>query len=329
MRQIGTVSDQAAAERFTAFLITQGLAAQAEQEGELWAIWIRNEDQVATAKEAFRQFAEQPDDPRYAQVIHEAQRLLQQEADRREQARRNLVEVGLRWRRPSFRRTPLTNVVLGLCIVVFVLSGLGAERDSAARRMLLFRDPPRRVAEQNDRLQEDRLADIRNGQVWRLVTPIFLHVDLLHLVFNLLMFHFFASRIEDRLGTVRLAGMILVIALLSNTAQALAPGDWGAFSGGTFFCGISGVVYGLFGYVWVKSIYQPGLGLLVSGSTVALLVIWMFLGLFGVLDRGLATHASDSANQGGIANLTHVVGLLAGLGLSYWPVIWKRLTAGG
>ncbi len=327
MRQIGTVSDQVAAERFTAYLITQGLAAQAEQEGESWAIWIRNEDQVPTAKEAFRQFVEQPNDPRYAQVVHEAHRLLQQEADRREQARRNLVDAGVPWRRPSSHRTPLTNVILGLCIVVFVLSGLGAERDSTARRMLLFRDPHRRVTEQNDRLP-DRLADIRSGQTWRLVTPIFLHVDLLHLVFNLLMFHFFASRIEDRRGTVRLAGMILVIALFSNLAQALAPGDWGAFSGGTFFCGISGVVYGLFGYVWIKSIYQPGLGLLVSGSTVVLLVVWMFLGLFGVLDRGLANHASDAASSGGIANLTHVVGLFAGLGLSYWPVVWKRLTMG-
>ena len=327
MRQIGTVTDQAAAERFTAFLLTQGFAAQAEQEGELWAIWIRNEDQVAAAKDAFRQFTEQPDHPRYAQV-REANRLLQQEADRRLQARRNLVQAGVQWRRPSPRRTPLTNVSLGLCIVVFVLSGFGAERDSAARRMLLFRDPQRRAAEQNDRWQ-DPLVDIRSGQAWRLVTPIFLHVDLLHLAFNLLMFHFFASRIEERLGTVRLAGMMLVIAMSSNTAQALAPGDWGAFSGGPFFCGISGVVYGLFGYVWVQSIYQPERGLLVSSSTIALLVVWMFLGLFGVLDRGLATPAVDAANSGGIANLTHVVGLFVGLGLSYGSVLWKRLTTRG
>ena len=327
MRQIGQVPQQAAAERFTAYLITQGIAAQAEHQGETWAVWVRNEDQVTPAREAFRQFAEHPDDPRYDRVVHEASLLLQQEAARQTQARRNIVEVRARWSRTGKRKNPLTNVILGLCAAVFVLTGFGADRTSSAQRMLGFRNTARLAGQDGDQLS-DRLVDIERGQVWRLVTPIFLHHDILHLIFNLLMFQVFASRIEDRLGTVRLAWMVLVIALVSNTAQGLAPSSWGAFGGSPFFLGISGVVYGLFGYVWMKTMYEPELGLFVSGTTVALLLAWMFLGLFGLLDGAVPHAANEPAAHVGIANLAHVVGLFTGLVLGGGLTVWRRLTAG-
>ena len=58
MRQIGFVTNAVWAERFTAFLITQGIAAQAEEEGDVWAIWVRDEDQLDEAKTALEQFTE-------------------------------------------------------------------------------------------------------------------------------------------------------------------------------------------------------------------------------------------------------------------------------
>ena len=44
-------------------------------------------------------------------------------------------------------------------------------------------------------------------------------------------------------------GLVLVIAALSNLGQY--------FVSGPNFCGISGVVYGLFGYIWMKGRFDP------------------------------------------------------------------------
>jgi len=100
--------------------------------------------------------------------------------------------------------------------------------------------------------------------------------------------------------------LILLIALPSNTAQGLAPSTWGPLSGGPFFLGISGVVYGLMGYLWMKAVFDPGAGLSVSAGTVVFLLGWMTLGFTGVLQSTLP-----------MANLAHAVGLLAGMMLGY------------
>ena len=109
----------------------------------------------------------------------------------------------------------------------------------------------------------------------------------------------------------------LPVALISNAAQALAPSNWGAFAGGTNFLGLSGVVYGLLGYLWMKTTYEPDSGLYVSGGTVTFLLIWMFLGFAGVLERLFGWH---------IANLAHGVGFVAGVAIGYWPQFLRRLS---
>src|SRR5262249_30799680 len=76
------------------------------------------------------------------------------------------------------------------------------------------------------------------------------------------------------------------------------------------FGGMSGVVYGLFGYVWMKSRYEPGLGLAMSPNTVFIMVGWFFLCLFGAV--------------GAVANVAHGVGLLAGMAIGCAPQLWKR-----
>ena len=57
---------------------------------------------------------------------------------------------------------------------------------------------------------------------------------------------------------------MLVIALISNLAQYYL--DVGVRGGGLvvqsnpLFGGMSGVLYGLFGYLWMKARYEPALG---------------------------------------------------------------------
>jgi GlpG protein len=79
---------------------------------------------------------------------------------------------------------------------------------------------------------------------------------------------------------------------------------------------MSGVVYGLLGYLWMKTTYEPESGLYVSGGTVAFLLIWMFLGFAGVL-KPMGLH---------MANLAHGAGFVTGLAIGYWPQFLRRIS---
>jgi GlpG protein len=236
MRQIGTLPHQAQAERFTAFLITRGISASAEEDGDAWLIWVRDEDQLATAQQALQEFVANPDDQRYRGVVREATERMQQEARQRERARRNYVTMSERWRRGQAGSVPLVKTVIGLCVVIFLLLNFGG-KNSTAYRTLAFCDTIHEVPNRNwdPDSARDRAIDIRRGEVWRLVTPAFMHVDPLHLVFNMIWFYLFGSQIERRLGATRLLLVIAVTAVLSNAAQGLAPTDWGLMAELTAF----------------------------------------------------------------------------------------------
>ena len=147
------------------------------------------------------------------------------------------------------------------------------------------------------------LPEVRHGQVWRLITPIFLHFSVLHLLFNLLWLFDFGRMIELQRGTWLMLGLVLATAACSNLAQY--------FWSGPYFGGMSGVVYALFGYIWIKQRYQSQLGLGVNQETTLIMIGWLLICMIGVL--------------GDVANAAHVVGLIAGAVIAYAPIGWRRL----
>ena len=99
------------------------------------------------------------------------------------------------------------------------------------------------------------------------------------------------SMIEGREGTTRMASLVLVTAALSNLGQYYATNP--------FFGGMSGVVYGLLGYVWMKGKFDPASGLYLHPQTVTMMLIWFFLCWTPFIPH--------------VANICHGVGLLVGL----------------
>src|SRR5690606_32056072 len=119
------------------------------------------------------------------------------------------------------------------------------------------------------------LEPIREGQIWRLISPIFVHFGLLHLIFNLYMLSQLGTAIERRRGTAEFGLLVLVTALVSNLAQFALPDVFSvpsARAGDGPFGGMSGVLYGLFGYAWMRSRYDPASGLWLHPQTVMLLM---------------------------------------------------------
>ena len=139
----------------------------------------------------------------------------------------------------------------------------------------------------------------RPGQVWRLVTPIFLHFGLLHIVFNCWATIVEGTLIETGRGTLRLAVLVLVSAVLSNLGQYLLYEFIRARHGCTASAVFRGSATRMFGYLWMKGMYEPEQGMILHPNTISTMLIWLVLCMTGVL--------------GPIANAAHVVGLVVGI----------------
>lgn len=153
--------------------------------------------------------------------------------------------------------------------------------------------PQAEIKRRNDQI-ENILAhparDLQKGQVWRAVTPIFLHFGILHIVFNMMWLWDFGRVLETRFRSLRFLALVLFTAILSNTAQA--------FDDGSNFGGMSGVNYGLFGFLLARSKLHPDPGFILNRQTVVTLLIWLvvcFTNAFGP-----------------VANTAHVVGFTSG-----------------
>ncbi len=145
-------------------------------------------------------------------------------------------------------------------------------------------------------------ATLASGHYWRLITPIFLHFGWMHLVFNLLWAWILGESIERQQGSLRLLVLILLAALLSNTAQF-----W--VNGSSQFGGLSGVVYAYLGYTWLWDRRHPEAALGLTPGLMAMMLGWMLLGMTPLA-------ASLGLNM---ANEAHLGGLLTGLAFALLP----------
>ena len=132
------------------------------------------------------------------------------------------------------------------------------------------------------------LPEVESGEVWRLVTPIFLHFGILHIAFNMFWLYDLGTLIERKLGSWRYLLIVLVMAIVSNVAQFVAAGP--------MFGGMSGVVYGLFGYAWVRGRLDPTCGLYLRPD----IAFWM-IGFFVICALGLIPNVANWAHGGGLA----------------------------
>lgn len=133
-------------------------------------------------------------------------------------------------------------------------------------------------------------------QYWRLLTPIFLHFGLLHIVFNMLWLWDLGRRIELVQGRVRLLGIVLLIGIASNIAQAMAQT--------ALFGGMSGVDYGLLGYCWIWGWLRRDPVLHVPVPVMIAMLAMLLLGVTGIMQL---------MGVGAIANAAHIGGLVMGL----------------
>lgn len=157
---------------------------------------------------------------------------------------------------------------------------------------------------------------IQQGQVWRLVTPIFFHANLLHLFFNMLWLLVLGKEIEIRLGPWRYIFFILLIGVFSNTCQYLM--------GGANFIGFSGVLCGMLTFIWIRQKRAAWEGYRLERMTILFMLLYIFamagIQFFSfVLEKTL-----DVSISPGIANTAHLSGAFMGVVLGFLNIFsWR------
>ena len=131
---------------------------------------------------------------------------------------------------------------------------------------------------------------IREGQIYRLFTGMFLHGGLVHLLFNCYALYVIGSQVESFLGKFK----FLVIYLVAGISGALFSM---IFGGNYASIGASGAIFGLMGaLVYFGYHYRVYLGNVVKSQIIPLIVLNLALGFF----------------MTGIDNFAHIGGLIGG-----------------
>jgi GlpG protein len=327
MRQVGTLSSEREARRFAAWLVAQRIEAHAEEEAGAWVVWVRDEDQLPKTREALADFRQHPQDAKYAGAERSAEALQREEEAKRRQAKGNVVEMRGRWGTAggvpgTARRSPLVLALIGLCALAAIATYEDTMKDPPRRwppgsiyRNLAFVDP---VESEGPDVRFDIWTSIKKGEVWRLLTPIFIHYGLMHIVLNMIWLYSFGAAVEDRRGSLIMLLLVLVLAVLSNVGQAV---EISLRERVAIFGGMSGVGYGLFGYVFVKARFDSRERYYLSPGTTFMAMLWFVLCI--LRDIPPFTSLLEGAIPA-IANSAHAVGLIAGAAIAYAPLLVRK-----
>lgn len=278
MRSLGKLFNLQHAQRFVDFLYLQGIEAEFDEDDK--TLWIADEDQLDAAGEHLSRFKANPDASEFQDVHLDAERKREEEdrADERaaEQSftsrdvfkKLNSGAFGLR-NKPG----PLTWTLIGVSVAITFLTMFGS---SEFARQWLY------MAKLNFTGNSIRwapsLLDIRNGQLWRLITPIFVHLDIFHIFFNMWWLADLGAMIERRRGLRSYIPLVLVTAIGSNLAQFCVESLIRAEAYAPYFGGMSGVVFGLFGYVFVMQYVAGKKDFLLSKFIIYFMLGWLVLG---------------------------------------------------
>ena len=213
----------------------------------------------------------------------------------------------------------LTNLLLGLNIILFILSlilsnTLGGNLNYA----LLF-------------MGADYTPFVLNGEVWRMITSSFLQGGILHLFLNMYALLIVAGFIEKFFGRRKLLTIYVfsalfgsIASLLGNVFEFWSNGGVGVIQ--SISVGASGAIFGMVGVLLgnraKRSIYEPQLGV-DSQQLVSIVVYNMLIGIVVNLIGG-GSYINIWAHFGGLIG-GFILGLLVSSINSFYIPRWRKI----
>ncbi|MCE0801577.1 rhomboid family intramembrane serine protease GlpG [Buttiauxella sp. A2-C1_F] len=273
MIMITSFANPRVAQAFVDYMATQGIILTI-QTHEQTDIWLANDSQESRVRAELEQFLANPGDSRYLAASWNT----------------GHTGGGLRYQRYPFLATisqkagPFTMVIMAACVLVYLLMQIVGDR--AVMTWLAW-----------------PYKDSLHYELWRYFSHALMHFSIMHIAFNLLWWWYLGGPVEKRLGSGKLITLTLVSALLSGFVQAKF--------GGPLFGGLSGVVYALMGYVWLRGERDPESGIYMQRGLMGFALLWIVIGFFDVLGMS-------------IANAAHITGLVVGLAMALVDTMHAR-----
>jgi len=270
---------------FSRWLHSQGLAHRITEELGEQALFIANEEMEQQVKDALQLYLTDKAFKFHLEGMPEKHHLPTQ------------VEELYPRARPS--QAPIVYAFMLLSIIFALLTDFG--HGGPILRAFLILDPFSLSSESlvvdldtlYGRIQ-GLLFTLKQGEFWRLISPGFIHFNVMHITFNLLMLWLLGGQLEIQKGSFAFLALALFVSAVSNIAQLLETSY--------LFGGLSGVVYGLVGYCWLWKHFEPKIffpDILMKFS-----LAWLILGY---------TPVTEWLGWGRMANAAHLYGLISGL----------------
>ncbi len=213
---------------------------------------------------------------------------------------------------PFVRRAPLTTALIAANVLIFALELWHAARlripENTGSLYGLWGIPSPTLAAFGGNVHELTLQ----GQVERLVASTFLHGDLLHVAFNMVVLRQVGSFLERTVTATRL----IPLYLLSGIGGSLASLAIAVISGGMgVSVGASGAICGLIAAALVTGYRIEG----PSSPIVRSMGRWLLVVVVWGLSLTMVHRASGG--RGGIDNAAHIGGAIAG---AIVAMLWRR-----
>ena len=156
----------------------------------------------------------------------------------------------------SSKKPIVTWIIIALCIIMFFVSGMGYDTYTLVKYGANFS------------------GLVRNGELYRLVTYMFLHAGIVHIGLNMYSLYIVGPRVEDFFGKWKYAliyfisgicGGLLSIGVTPNVVSV----------------GASGAIFGLFGaLIYFGYNYRGYIGAMIRSQVVPIVIYNLFIGLF-------------------------------------------------
>lgn len=175
-------------------------------------------------------------------------------------------------RKPSFF-PPVTASILTICIAIHF--GLALQNDyTSVEALARFGYLP--------------ASSVYEGGYWSLLTSAFVHFNFIHLFFNGIWVLRLGSSCERVMGPLRYSLFYATAAFISSSMQLAISGNTGI--------GASGVLYALFGFIWVTRRHIPSFSRVLTKLMIREFVAWLFicigLSYFNILNIANTAHFS-------------------------------------
>ena len=156
----------------------------------------------------------------------------------------------------SSKKPIITYILMALCIIMFIISGGGYSTE----KLLIF--------------GANWGMLVKAGQYYRLVTCMFLHAGIMHIVLNMYSLYIVGPRVEDFFGKWK---YLLIYFISGISASLLSVG----LNGDVIAVGASGAIFGLFGaLLYFGYSYRGYIGTIVKSQILPVVMYNLIIGFF-------------------------------------------------